>query len=287
MVRCAASKFALCQLAQPKLATRALLACFRTRLRDKIAAVRIDTRTGGSTPRPDWTPEEARLLLSMQDRALSLASVGRRPEPELPGLTPRTRPSPHSARAREGRTGRRGQLAALPVHEGGPVRRCRADVASRQDFIDPHTFDVADGGMPPGSGARPRGRIAGRASAVAPVRVADRSPGGRGHRVGASSGPYARRGAEAAAGRLVAGRDVAAGTVRRTSGARRRRAPGALPAGSMPPVVVDGGVRMIVPPRQVRSEVGRRGWVSSRVADFPIGRTNIFHLDDMKATFRR
>ena len=29
MVRCAASKFALCQLAQPKLATRALLACFR------------------------------------------------------------------------------------------------------------------------------------------------------------------------------------------------------------------------------------------------------------------
>ena len=30
MVRCAASKFALCQLAQPKLATRALLACFRT-----------------------------------------------------------------------------------------------------------------------------------------------------------------------------------------------------------------------------------------------------------------
>ena len=30
MVRCAASKFALCQLAQPKLATRALLACFRS-----------------------------------------------------------------------------------------------------------------------------------------------------------------------------------------------------------------------------------------------------------------
>ena len=29
MVRCAASKFALCQLAQPKLAPRALLACFR------------------------------------------------------------------------------------------------------------------------------------------------------------------------------------------------------------------------------------------------------------------
>ena len=29
MVRCAASKFALCQLAHPKLATRALLACFR------------------------------------------------------------------------------------------------------------------------------------------------------------------------------------------------------------------------------------------------------------------
>ena len=37
MVRCAASKFALCQLAQPKLATRALLACFRSSVSPAVA----------------------------------------------------------------------------------------------------------------------------------------------------------------------------------------------------------------------------------------------------------
>ena len=44
MVRCAAPKFALCQLAQPKLATRALLACFRTSRPTRITMHTLDEK---------------------------------------------------------------------------------------------------------------------------------------------------------------------------------------------------------------------------------------------------
>ena len=68
MVRCAASKLALCQLAQPKLATRALLACFRTR------------RQTGESPRAIAVRLAFGRLACTEDRAYVLASYDASPD---------------------------------------------------------------------------------------------------------------------------------------------------------------------------------------------------------------
>ena len=69
MVRCAASKFALCQLAQPKLATRALLACFRASASVAPPGWRAPLRSGAGSPcTVTPTPDRRRptLLVSRQ-----------------------------------------------------------------------------------------------------------------------------------------------------------------------------------------------------------------------------